>query len=450
MSLEKPNIVMVVMDTARAQSLSCYGGEAETPFLSSLAKEGVKYQRAISQAVWTMPSHASMFTGKYQTSHHVMDAQDGDDFNGLDMVQERIAEEGYNRIGVVNVAFLWPQYGFDQYFDRYDYVNSNLLQEKGVVDVFDEDDSVLTKVRKTIKETYRKDGISGLFDISKFLLGEVLLLNDTGARETNRKALEHLEGHDSDEPFFLFLNYLEPHEPLSPPFPYSHKYLDNKFRWLSLTSLGIFSKYVRKLTTRFYDPENEPGDELDVLESLYNGEIEYLDGKLEELFSEIREEYPDTVFIVTSDHGEAFGEHGHYQHFASLWDEVTRVPLIESYPDGRSGEIEYSVETRQLHDHILDIARGDVEVIPDEGFAVSQYPGRNIEDYEPINKENLRIDLDKDTVSVEKDGEKVIRGYTDNDIRVNSDFREEEADEVSDDGLEEKAKKMIDKLKIFT
>lgn len=448
MSDERPNIVMVVMDTARAQNISCYGGDAETPFLSSLAEQGVKYDRAISQAVWTLPSHASMFTGKYQTGHHVMTGDE--DFNGLDMVQEKIAEEGYDRISVVNVAFLWPQYGFDQYFDRYDYVNSNLLQEKGIVDTLEEGDSVLTKIRKTVKETYREDGVSGLFDMSKFLFGEVLLLNDTGARETNRKALRHLEEHDSDEPFFLFLNYLEPHEPLSPPFPYSHKYLDNKLKWLSLTSLGIFSKYVRKLTTRFYDSENDPGDELDVLESLYNGELEYLDGKLEELFSEIREEHPNTVFIVTSDHGEAFGEHGHYQHFASLWDEVTRVPLIESYPDGRSKKIQYSVETRQLHDHILDIAKGEVDVIPDEGPAISQYPGRDLEDYEPIDERNLNIDLTKDSVSVEDGGEKVIRGYTDNNIRINSDFREQEVDEVSDDSLEGKAQKMIDKLRIFS
>jgi arylsulfatase A-like enzyme len=444
---EKPNIVYIVMDTARADTLSCYGSEDKTsPFLDSLAENGVKYERPISQAVWTMPSHASMFTGKHQHQHRVTTGED--DLRNLDMVHSDLSERGYETIGVVNVPFLWPQYGFDEYFDKYDYVNSNYMSKTGIMGDIKDAKGIFGKFAAAIKSCYREEGFKGVFNLAKYLTKEVLLLNDSGAMKTNEIALDHVE--ESEDPFFLFINYLEVHDPYSPPFPYSHMFLDDKKKWLSLTSLGIFSPYVRRHTPHFYRNDVEVDEEeLQTMKNLYKGEQRYLDRKIKELYESIKEDYPNTVFIVTSDHGEAFGEHDHFEHFGSLHDEVTRVPLIEEFPEEISENIEYQIETRQLHDHIIDIADGDLKPMEEAEYAITEYPGRDIANNPHYVEGEMIYDFTKDSVSVEKDGEKVIRGYSDENIRINSDFREEEADEVSGD-LEKKAESMIDKLKIFT
>ncbi|WP_414837768.1 sulfatase [Candidatus Nanosalina sp. VS9-1] len=444
---EKPNIVHIVMDTARADTLSCYGCEDETsPFLDSLAEGGVKYERPVSQAVWTMPSHASMFTGKHQHHHGVMTAED--DLRNLDMFPSHLSERGYETIGVVNVPFLWPQYGFDEYFDRYDYVNSNYMSKIGVMEDIEKAEGIFGKFGAAVKSCYREEGFRGIFNLGKYLTKEVLLLNDSGAKRTNEIALNHANA--SDNPFYMFINYLEVHDPYSPPFPYSHKFLDNKKKWLSLTSLASFSPYVRRHTPHFYRNDVDVNhEELETMKNLYKGEQRYLDGKIKELYDSIKEDYPNTVFIITSDHGEAFGEHDHFEHFGSLHDEVTRVPLIEDFPEDVNKNIEYQVETRQLHDHIIDIADGTLKPIDEVEYAITEYPGRDIANNPKFVEGEMIYDFTKDSVSVEKDGEKVIRGYSEENIRINSDFREEEAEEVFE-GLEEKAESMIDKLKIFT
>lgn len=444
---EKPNIVHIVMDTARADNLSCYGCEDETsPFLDSLAEDGVKYERPVSQAVWTLASHASMFTGKYQYQHRATTAED--DLRDLDMFQSDLSEKGYETIGVVNVPFLWPQYGFDEYFDRYDYVNSNYLSRTEILDDIEGAEGAFGKLGKALKSSYRENGFKGVFNVGKYLTKEILLLNDSGASKTNELALSHVA--ESEDPFFLFVNYLEVHDPYSPPFPYSHMFLDDKKRWLSLTSLGVFSPYVRRHTPHFYRNDVEADEEeLRTMRNLYKGEQRYLDKKIKELYESIKDEYPNTVFIVTSDHGEAFGEHDHFEHFGSLHDEVNRVPLIEDFPEDLDKDIEYQVETRQLHDHIIDIADGDLKPMEEAEYAITEYPGRDIANNPKFKEGEMIYDFTKDSVSVEKDGEKVIRGYSDEDINIDSGFREEETDEVSED-LEEKAESMIDKLRIFT
>ena len=373
MGSENPNIVLVVMDTARAQNLSCYGYERNTtPFLDRLAEDNVKYENAYSQANWTLASHASMFSGQYLSEHKAdLDKNIAD----LDVVQEDLKEKGYTNLAAVNVGYLSSSTGVDTFFDRHEFMNEgvdlddNLIFEKAkeMRDV-----PKLQKYWSLGKEALIGGNFRDLFEAGFFVLKKASMRIDSGAKKTNEKAFEYLENLDK-EPFFMFLNYAEPHAPFKPPFPYSHRFLDSKFRYKS-----IFEADHENMK-KYLDSRKEPGEDLmDIKTSLYDGSISYLDSRLESLYSRIKEDYPNTVFIFTSDHGEYLYEHERVNHLVGLHQEVTHVPLIEVFPDGSEEVVEGPVELRQMREHLNDIAEGENQTIEERDYAVSEdYGGEN-------------------------------------------------------------------------
>lgn len=373
MTKEKPNIVLVVMDTARVRNFSCYGYEKETtPFLDSLAEENIKYENAFSQANWTLSSHASMFSGKYLSEHEAdLDKNIGD----LEVVQEDLEEMGYTNLAAVNVGYLSSQTGVNMFFDRHEFMNEGVdLDGNAIFEKAKEmrDVPKLDKYWKLGKDALLGGNFRDLFQAGFFVLKKALMRIDSGAKKTNRKAYQYLDELD-DEPFFMFLNYAEPHAPFKPPFPYSHKYLDNKLRYRS-----IFEADHENMK-KYLDSRKEPDEEMmDIKKSLYDGSINYLDTRLKQLYEKISEEHPNTVFIFTSDHGEYLYAHNRPNHLVGLHEEVTKVPLIEVFPEGKDRVVEGPVELRQLHYHIKEIAEGGRQVMEEQDYAISEdYGGEN-------------------------------------------------------------------------
>lgn len=378
---ERPNIVLVVMDTARAQNFSCYGYERKTtPFLDSLADKNVKYENAYSQANWTLSSHASMFSGQYLSEHKAdLDKNIGD----LDVLQEDLKEKGYTNLAAVNVGYLSSSTGVDSFFDRHTFMNEGVdLDENSVFEKSREmrDVPKLEKYWKLGKDAIMKRNFSDLFEAGFFVLKKALMRIDSGAKKTNRKALEYLDELE-EEPFFMFLNYAEPHAPFKPPFPYSHRFLDNKFRYRS-----IFNADHENMK-KYLSSELEPDDEMmQTKESLYDGSISYLDSRLKGLYTEIKERYPNTVFIFTSDHGEYLYSHKRANHLVGLHQEVTHVPLIEVFPEEKEAIIEKPVELRQFKDHLVDIAECNLEPIEPKDYAISEdYGGENFPAFKDLD-----------------------------------------------------------------
>lgn len=355
MSSDKPNIVLVVMDTARAENFSCYGYERNTtPFLDELAENNVKYERTVSQANRTTISHASLFTGEY-VSEHRYDSLDS--FGELDVFQEELSENGYTTLGAVNVPYLSEEFGGDEMFDRFFYnIGKSFFSDLSLSRSEFHEAEGLEKYSKLLKTVISDRKFSKPFTALKRLFRKYLFLDDSGAEKTNEQVKEMLE--DSDEPFFLFLNYLEPHGPYRAPFPYSHKFLDRKFRWLSLFD-------PLENGPQLYPEHNErpPESKMELWKALYDGEINYLDRKLEELHGWIKEEHPNTVFIFTSDHGEHFLEKDLKGHSTGVYDEVTHVPMIEEFPNSISETVDDPVELKDLHDHILEISQGSFNTL---------------------------------------------------------------------------------------
>jgi phosphoglycerol transferase MdoB-like AlkP superfamily enzyme len=230
----------------------------------------------------------------------------------------------------------------------------------------------LEKYWKLGKEALLGGNFRDLFQAGFFVLKKALMRIDSGAKKTNRKAYQYLDELD-DEPFFMFLNYAEPHAPFKPPFPYSHKFLDRKMRYRS-----IFEADHENMKP-YLDSRKEPDAEMmEIKKSLYDGSINYLDSRLENLYEDIIDEHPNTVFIFTSDHGEYLYTHKRPNHLVGLHEEVTKVPLIEVFPEGKKQEVEGPVELRQLREHIKNIAEGEKETMEEQDYAISEdFGGEN-------------------------------------------------------------------------
>lgn len=273
--LRWPNVLLVTLDTTRADHLGCYGyGRDTSPELDAFAKGAVVFDLAYSTSSWTLPAHASLFTGRFPTSHGARFDADGplllsqaipDDpvaravrANPLAASDPTLAEllrdAGYRTGAVVAGPWMMRVFGLDRGFDHYD--DENIGSRAG------------------------RDG-----------------------SEVSQRAIEFLDA-STDAPFFLFLNYFDPHMPYTPP---------DEFRDLFVS-------------------EGEKADAV----ALYDAEIRYMDQQLGRVLDHLKAtgKADDTLIVVTADHGELLGEHGRYRHGHTLFEEDIRVPLILKFPRG--------------------------------------------------------------------------------------------------------------------
>jgi len=278
------NVILIVIDTLRADHLGCYGYPRNTsPQLDALAAQGVLFKNFYTQSSWTKPSVASLFTSLYPPTHRANSHGDALPGEALTLA-EVLREHGFLNYACVGNGIVKRLFNYDQGFHAYD---DNAVIERLYC-------AVLRIMRHRIP--YASLVISNSFFLS--YLGD--------ARLINRSALPWLEQHRGER-FFAYLHYLDPHGPYAPPPPYARTFPYNEEL-----------PYARDL-------------------ALYDGEIRYADAKLGDLFERLRELaiYDDTLIVITSDHGEAFGEHGDAGHGASIFQDQLRVPLIIKFPGAK-------------------------------------------------------------------------------------------------------------------
>lgn len=317
-----PNVLLIVLDTVRAANLSLYGyGRETTPYLKRMSRSGVVFERAISPAPWTLPSHASFFTGRHP---HEMSANWHTPLDRNDpTLAEFLSRRGYLTGGfVANTVYCNHEQGIDRGFISYrDYPLS-----------FGQLMDSLTLVN-----------IAGNHNRLRGLIRSDELLNRQSAEEINRKFLSWLPAR-SDRPFFAFLNYFDAHEPYLPPPPFDRKFGPGRKSRYNTPLYHV--DWVNAANRRL--PEWAHQEEIDA----YDGAIAYLDRQLEALFEELRRQglFDRTAIIITSDHGEEFSEHGLYSHGKSLYWPSVHVPLLIHYPAGGTAgqRISQPVTTRDL------------------------------------------------------------------------------------------------------
>jgi arylsulfatase A-like enzyme len=313
-----PNVLVLILDTVRAKSLSLYGyARATTPHLDTLAGDGVVFDRAIAPSSWTLPSHASMFTGHPAGK---LSASWRTPFDGA----------------VPTVASVFRRHGYatGAFVANFFYTH----HESGLATGFEE--------FRDFKVSFRQMIWSSTFGQTPFF-NRLLWARTPGAlvnafrsfdlriaaeprsdrKRTGEVVQEFLDwrGRERDRPFFAFLNVYDAHDPYDPP---------------------------REWHTRFAT-EPTPLD-------LYDAGIAYMDAALDELFAALRQrgELDRTLIVITSDHGEQFGEHELKNHGNSLYMPVTHVPLLVRYPKAFPGpkRVASAVSLRDVAATLLDVA----------------------------------------------------------------------------------------------
>ena len=286
-----PNVLLIILDTVRAASLGLYGYHRDTsPQLDAWAQSGVVFDRATVTAPWTLPSHASLFTGQYNFAAGTAFGRPLDD--RFPTLAEVFGSHGYATAAfVANLSFATRATGLARGFDRYD----DLPFTPGM---FAHSYWILRGFSRRIAA----------------LPGRQYWAEAKRAAQVTDDFLGWLERRP-DRPFFVFLNYFDAHDPYEPPEPFRTMYGPAPDHELS-------------------DDEVYTIAELGPWINAYDGAIRYIDGELGRLLTALaaaglRE---NTLIVVTSDHGEMFGEHGQIQHTNGVYMPVLHVPLALAFP----------------------------------------------------------------------------------------------------------------------
>lgn len=352
----RPNVVCVVLDSARAGNCSTYGySRPTTPHLDRLAAEGAVYEEAISVGCWTLPVHASLFTGLYSLRHGVTISRHALSADVPTLAQQMTAL-GYRTASFSNNAYISDATGLTRGFEHVDDV-WRVTNPRGVS---------LPRLSERIKRLERRGpllrplvGLLRRAKRARTILKAWRSRKDSGASYTNQRIREWLRGSADDRPFFIFVNYMEAHEPYLPPYPYNRRFISGRFSpWRVVRTTGRRDEIL--------SGEGKRRDEdVEILRGMYDGTLRYADEKVAELTAILTEAgHLDSTFLaVTSDHGDAFGEHGHLGHRLTLYEELLRVPLVVRYPPRipAGTRVDRPVHIADLHPTILEIAGASAE-----------------------------------------------------------------------------------------
>ncbi len=372
-----PNVILISLDTLRADHLGCYGyPRATSPFLDSLAEESALFENTYAQSPWTLPSHLSLLFSLNSASHQVY-------FNDqkinatLPSLASYLRERGFLTCGFSAGGYVSRIYGFAKGFDWYD------------------------NPTKGHKKPQGKDGAERLYDV------------------TARWLDDHL-----DRPFFLFLHTYQIHDPYVSPPPWNSMFIEqDEAEW---TGLALHALLQEEGQDRVFTPEERAN-----IVALYDGEIRYTDEMLlKPLVAQLKKLgiYDNTLLIVTSDHGEEFAEHGGWLHGQTLYDEAIRVPLLIKFPRSEHPGRRVSARVRLIDIlptvlDVLDISgsRGSIEglslipLLSGSGHAdrvfISDLAHKNIPELCPAKIATNRDDL-KFIIHRSQDGTETVETYS--------------------------------------
>jgi len=293
-------VLLVVVDTLRADRLDCYGGALGlTPNMDAFASEGVLFRNAYSHAPWTLPSFASLLTSTYPSQHKAGGRIGG--FNRLrpetDTVGKSFQRAGFKTASVVNVDFAAAAFGMDNGFD--------------VVDAMGNENNHVARIA-------------------------------AGTTDTALHWLDKMKGR----PFFLLVHYFDPHLVYEPPTPFRERFARVEDRGSGTTLFGE----AREILAFRQGKLNLDQAMIERLEALHNGEVAYTDQELGRLIKGLDERglREKTVVVITADHGEEFFDHGGFEHGHTLYNELIHVPLLIRAP----GRVPAGAEVDSVVRHI--------------------------------------------------------------------------------------------------
>lgn len=330
-----PNVIWIVLDTVRADRLSVYGYERPTtPFLEEWGAHSIVFERAISNGMWTVPSHASMFTGLSIREHGTSVRNTRLD-EALPTVAEILHERGYETASFSNNPWVALQ-------------RTHLLRGFEKVELMD---FLRRRMRVSLEYVRERWGITPFLP---------WLDTDYGAALTNHRIAEWLKHRtDSQKPFFLFVNYMEAHLPTRVPIAYRERFMDEAQvqRSYDLPEF-IHPELGLQLATRFNveDPDFLAEPDREILRRQYDAAICYLDERVREVLAllEARGLLENSLVVINADHGEHLGSHDMWSHVFGLYEDLIHVPLLVREPGRERGvRIRTPVQLSDLFGTIL-------------------------------------------------------------------------------------------------
>lgn len=336
-----PNVLLLVLDNVRAASMSLHGyGRATTPNLERIARGGIRFDFARSTAPWTLPSHASMFTGRWP--HELSVGWD----RALDATYPTLAEylagQGYATAGFVgNVYYCNARYGLDRGFAQFeDYYENRTVSAAEV-----------------LRSASLGRSVLGLLTRSEGL--------DAACRKTaallNHDLLAWLSRRPRQRPFFAFVNYYDAHAPCvlpaGAPRTFGHCKRPEPERIAALLRYQWMNEHGHPPAGQ--DEATVRREAVEILHDSYDSCIAYIDQELGRLFADLRERglLENTLVIVTSDHGEHFKERGFLGHGQSVYRPEVDVPLVILPPARRQKPrvVSDAVSLRDLPSTVVDM-----------------------------------------------------------------------------------------------
>jgi arylsulfatase A-like enzyme len=339
------NVVLIVFDTLRVDRLGCYGyRRPTTPHIDAFAANSVVWDQAFSCSAWTLPSHASIFTGLHPSQHgagYVPDPRE--EIRTLDdrftTLAEVLRDRGYQTMALSNNDFVSPGTNLTKGFQSF---ASPMV--------------MWYPLRSLTYPFYalflRKSGLAGP------LLGQWFARNP-GGRETGQLAAQWLAGRDRSRPFFLFVNYMEAHLPYEPSRAYREQFVsaadkDRSYQ-IDQSDLGVWD-YL------FFGKKLIRKEDVRILSDLYDARVREVDDHFADLLRVIAAEadLDDTLVILTADHGENLGEHGLLEHQYCVYNTLVHVPLIVRWPRGpKPQRVNSLVQTCDIFPSVLQWAEAE-------------------------------------------------------------------------------------------
>lgn len=311
----RPNVVLIVLDTARADRFGCMGYERDTsPNIDSIFSEGTIFENTYSTACWTLPSHGSLFTGLYPT-------QAGATSETLHLpkvnrtIAQTLQEGGYKTAGFCCNGWLSKERGFAQGFDEYH-------------EMWREENRVNTAGKHLYSDQIATEKIINWL------------------RQQNK----------SKNPFFTFINLNGIHLPYQPTEPFLSRFVGNRgYNNEEVNRIAAVKSWWAYLGGKVAFNERD----FRIMSDLYDGEVALADTHVGRIADELRtlRMLDDTVFIVTSDHGENLGEHGRFDHNLSMYETTLHIPLMMRYPKAFSAAVRVKdlVSNTDIAPTILDL-----------------------------------------------------------------------------------------------
>ena len=365
--LNAHNVLLVVWDTVRASNLSLYGHPRNTtPNLARSAQKGVRYNLALAPAPWTFPSHSSFFTGHWPFQlisqwKYTLDAP-------VPTLAEHLSSQGYLTAGFsANTLNCTYESRLDRGFTHFeDYPLSPR--------------SFLTR---TVAGSWLVENIivRGDYYESKWIRYTI----PRRATSITASFLQWLDHRQRDRPFFAYLNYFDAHEPYIPPPGYAGRF-------------GITPRSPRdyQFLLDYGTPgwKSVPNRDIALARDCYDDCIAFLDDQLGQLLDELSGQglLDNTLVIITSDHGESFGDHGLYLHGTSLYLDEIGVPLVILSPDAPANRVvNEPVSLRDLPATVLDrLGLSAGSPFPGQSLAAywSSTPGKSLPELTPVLSEH--------------------------------------------------------------